>query len=114
MTDEEMERKMEFIIEQQAQFVVNFQKLEEAQTRGERRTSELEGAVVAIVNIVGRLAEAQERTDARISELAEAQTRLTDAQERTESALAETNERLNAFIVVVERYITNGRSEPSS
>lgn len=32
MTDEELRRKMEFILEQQAQFVIDIQKLREAQT----------------------------------------------------------------------------------
>lgn len=111
MTNEEMQRKMEFIIEQQAQFAVNFQKLEEAQTRADERTGELEGAMVAVVNLVGQLAEAQVRTDARLSQLA---TEVAEAQKRTAAALAETSERLNSLIVVVERYFSNGRNSQSS
>ena len=109
MTNEEMQRKMEFIIEQQAQFVVNFQKLEEAQTRAEERTGELEGAMVAVVNLVGQLAEGQVRTDARLSQLATEVSEVAKAQKRTEAALAETSERLNSVIIVVERYFSNGR-----
>jgi len=111
MTNEEMQRKMEFIVEQQAQFAVNLQKLEEMQVRAAERTGELEGAIVAIVNLVGKLAEGQER-------LAEGQERMAEGQARADARLAElaesqkrTDERLNAFIVVVERYITNGRGD---
>lgn len=111
MTNEEMQRKMEFIIEQQAQFAVNIQKLEESQTRAEKRMGELEGAMVTVVNLVGQLAEAQERTDARLSQLA---TEIAEAQKRTEAALAETSERLNSLIIVVERYFSNGRGNQSS
>ena len=35
MTNEEMQKLMQFILEQQAQFAVNIQKLEEAQARSE-------------------------------------------------------------------------------
>lgn len=106
MTNEEMQNKMQFIIEQQAQFAVNIQRLEEAQIR-------TEGAIVAIVNIVGKLTEAQERTEIKLAELAEAQ-KLTDARlSETNEALVETNERLNTFINVVERFISEGRNGKS-
>ena len=110
MTNEEMNRKMEFIVEQQAQFVVNFQRLEEAQTRADKRIEVLEGAMVTVVSLVGQLTKAQERTDARLAELA---LEVAEAQKHTNAALAEGNERLNSLIVVVERYFSNGRSGQS-
>lgn len=113
MTNEEMQRKMEFIVEQQAQFAVNMQKLEETQARAEQRTGELEGALVTVVNLVGQLAEAQVRTDARLSQLATEVAEVAKAQKRTEAALAETSERLNSLIIVVERYFSNGRGNQS-
>lgn len=103
MTDEEMNHRMEFIIEQQAQFSVNIQKLEEnmqklteAQTKSEQRMNRVEGAFVGLVNLIG---DAQKQTEARITELAQAQIR--------------TDERLNTFINVLERYIEsrNGGSQ---
>ncbi len=104
---------MECIIEQQAQFATNIQKLEESQTRAEARMNRTEGAIIAIVNIVGRLTEAQERTEIKLAELAEAQ-KLTDARlSETNEALVETNERLNTFINVVERFISEGRNGKS-
>ena len=65
-------------------------KLEEAQTRADERTGELEGAMVSVVNLVGQLAEAHVQTDARLSQLA---TEIAEAQKRTEAALAESSAR---------------------
>lgn len=117
MSEEEINRKLEFIIEQQAQFVADIHSLREVQAadsafmRESYRT--LTGAVTTIVDLVGKLAQAQERTDARLAELAVAQARtdakvaeLAEAQARTDKRLAQTDEHLNIFINVVERYIS--------
>ncbi len=95
---------MEFIIERQAQLVVN------QELAGERMTR--------IENVVGRLATASLE---RIEDLEEKMSALVDSQIRTDEsfkALAEsqarTDERLNIFINVVERYISkdaNGNSQ---
>lgn len=96
MSEEEMQKKMEFIVNQQAQFAVDIQQLGESQGK-------LTDAVIGVVGVVGKLAE-------RVEEIAEAQKR-TDAQlAETNAQLAETNGRLNIFINVVERYISEGRN----
>jgi hypothetical protein len=101
MTEEEIGKKIEFIIEQQAQFAVDIQALREVQAVDSAFMREsyqtLTGAVTTIISLVGKLAEAQERTEAKVAELAEAQTR--------------TDERLNVFIDVVERYISRNGKE---
>lgn len=110
MTEEEISKKIEFIIEQQAQFASDIQALREVQAADSALMKEsfltlresyhtLTGAVTTIVSLVGKLAEAQERTDAKVAELAEAQAR--------------TDERLNVFIDVVERYISRNGKEGS-
>ena len=82
MTQEEMERTMQFILQQQAQFAANMQQLAERQREtGERMTK--------IENVVLRLANAQ-----------------VEANERHK----ETEERLNALINTVERYISKRRN----
>ena len=103
MSEEEMRRKMEFIVEQQAQFAVDIRQLRESQSELTQKHGLLTDALTTIVGVVGKLAErveeiaeAQKQTDARLSRLAEAQ--------------AETNERLNIFINVVERYISERRN----
>ena len=111
MTNEEMERTMQFIVEQQAQFTTNIQKVEEAQLRDAPRLQRLEAAFVELVELARttderldsltdshrRLAEAQARTEGRVVELAE-------ATERQISQLAAHAEaRLSALTVHVDQ-----------
>lgn len=114
MNDEEMNKKMEFIIEQQAQFAVNIRKLEERledlQMKSEARMSRLEGAVVGVVGLIDRMIKVQERTDENVAELAKQALALAEAQARTNQRLIETDERLNTLITVVERFISEGRN----
>ena len=112
MTNEEIGQRIEFIIEQQAQFTSDIQILREIQAADNKLLKEqyrnLSDAVVSVVGMVGRLAEAQERTDRRIAELAEGLT-------RTDANVAELTERLNLFINVVEKYISrNGNNGSTS
>src|SRR6266516_7522183 len=103
MTNDEMQKTMQFILEQQAQTSLNLQKLEEAHSKAESRISRLEGAVVGVVNLIDRLTNAQERTDASVNELATRMNELADSQKRTD-------DRLNILINSVERYISEGRN----
>ncbi len=108
MTNEEMQRTMEFILEQQAQYAARMQ-------RDESRLTRLEDAFVMLVQMakltderldglvenMTLLAQAQGRADARLAELTEKMTELADAQMHTD-------ERLNALIDIVDRNITRG------
>jgi len=88
MSNEEMDKKMEFIVEQQAQFAADIEVMREVQAADAKLLKEqyrnLSDAVITVVGLVGTLAQAQTRTE----------------------------ERLNLFINVVERYISgNGGLE---
>ncbi len=95
MTSEEIQRTMDFILEQQAKAAAEIQQLS---TLGSR---------LARAQI-----KARKETDAKFAEL-------TEAQKKTEVALAElanaqtrTEERLDGFIAFVERYLSgNGRKQ---
>ncbi|CAN5236385.1 hypothetical protein BH18ACI2_BH18ACI2_25540 [soil metagenome] len=107
MSEEEMQRKMEFIIDQQAQFVTDIQQLQGAQGK-------LTDAVIGVVGMIGKLTEAQAQTNALVAALAQQTSEIAEAQKRTDARLAETDERLNIFINVVERYISrNGKDQAS-
>ncbi|HYX72992.1 MAG TPA: hypothetical protein VE732_09480 [Nitrososphaera sp.] len=93
MTNEEIEKTMQFILQQQAEFTSNFQKIEEARERDSARIKQLEESFRLLVQLA-------RNHDERLVSLAEAQL-------RTSEQLAETDERLNSLISVVERYITS-------
>src|SRR2546430_6743954 len=71
--------------------------------KAESRISRLGGAVVGVVNLIDRLTNAQERTDASVNELAIRMNELADSQKRTD-------DRLNILINSVERYISEARN----
>jgi hypothetical protein len=108
MSNEEMNKKMEFIVEQQAQFAADIQVMREVQAQDAKLLKEqdrkLSDAVVTVVGLIGSLTQAQTSTDGRINVLADSFNRLAQAQARTE-------ESLKILINVVERHISgNGGS----
>jgi hypothetical protein len=109
MSNEEMEKKMEFIVEQQAKFAAEIEIQREVQaTQGKR----LSDALIAVVGIVGKLAEAQVRMQESVNRLTEAQAGTEDRVIRLTEAQTRTEERLNILISVVERYFGgNGPAE---
>jgi hypothetical protein len=93
MNNEEFERKMSFIVEQQAQFAADIQQMRELQAQTE--------------NVVGRLAQATlegfKDVNAKIDSLVDSQIRLTEAQTLTDG-------NLRNLIAVVDRYFSEGRN----
>ena len=94
MSNEEFERKMEFILEQQAQFASD---------------------IGALQGIVTKLAQATlnrfEATDKRIDDVDERIAALVDSQIRTEENVKKTDEALRNLIAVVDRYFNEGRND---
>ena len=93
MNNEEFERKMAFVVEQQAQFAVDIQQMRELQAETE--------------NVVGRLAHATlegfKDVNVKIDSLVDSQIRLTEAQTHTD-------QNLTNLIAVVDRYFSEGRN----
>src|SRR5262250_3735309 len=84
MNNEEIERKMNFIVEQQAQFASDIQQLQESQTRTDRVVSRTAEVVAEMGEVVTRLATV---THAGFNEVNAKINALVDAQIRTEEHL---------------------------
>jgi len=101
MTNEEMERAVELVVKQRAQFAADPQKLGHAHGETEKTLGTVVGLLGQVAETQVQMAEAPARTDSRIADLAQ-------LQKRTDEALAPTNERLKSLLVVAERYFSNG------
>jgi Tfp pilus assembly protein PilN len=116
MNNEEMKKKMEFIVEQQAQFAADIQVMREVQAQDAKQFNEqdrkLSDAMVGLLGFLGILTQAQTRSEERIDLLARKQITTDEEINRLEQAQARTEERLNALISVVERFFSgNGGTE---
>jgi len=98
MTNEQFESRVQFIVEQQAQFSADIQQLKEVQAEITTKHNHLTEALTMVVGVVGKLAQVQDRTDKQLSELTNKQ--------------ADTDDRLNALIGVVERYFNGNGAGP--
>ncbi len=98
--DEELQRNINFIIQQQAQFTADMQQLRETQARSEQKWERTEGGIRALLSI----AEIHQQESA---ELRQAQA---EAQARTDARLVETGERVDALVNTVERLISERRN----
>jgi hypothetical protein len=100
MSNEEWDRKIEFLLNQQAQFDIDMRRLEAAQAASERRLDRTAEVLSSYATI---LFENFKITDARIRDLTESQ-KLTNTkiQELTESQKL-TDEELRKFIAKVDR-----------
>ena len=87
MTNEDLEKAMQFILEQQAQFVANQQQISERVSHLEANTNE-------------RLS----RLETNMAEMARAQTHMNEVVAVMAETHRHTEEKLDAFIGVLERY----------
>ena len=93
MTNEQMERKMEFIVETLARVAVN-------DVKHEMRLSRLERIAKLMIRTGLRERSAQSEGDERLKN---AMAELAEAQKRTEESIAHTDKRLDALIDIVRR-----------
>jgi hypothetical protein len=98
MSDEEMNKKMEFIVEQQAKFAADIEILREVQAADARRLGD---GLLSMMDIVGHLTRTQIRTEETVNTLAQAQ--------------AHNEERLTILINIVERHMggNGGSTSPA-
>jgi hypothetical protein len=116
MNDDEMNKKMEFIVEQQAKFAADIEIMREVQAAESKLHNEqnrrLSDGLIGLVDIVGGLTRAQIGADGRIDSLAEVQKRTDENLMRLSEAQTQTEASLKILISVVERHISgNGGAE---
>jgi septal ring factor EnvC (AmiA/AmiB activator) len=104
MTEDPIERNMHFLVEQQAQFSADIERLKGTQERTQQQLEanqkQLEKNQQQIYDLAGALT-----TVVRLyGEMSEKQKELIEAQKKTEAQQAVTGERLQIFIDVVESF----------
>ncbi len=114
MPNEEIERKMEFIIEHQAQFSSQIGQLEDLVTRlaqttmdrfqvNDKRFDEMDERIAALINSQIQTEENLKKTDEQVKK--------TDEQvKKTDEHLKKTDELLKNLIAVVDRYFREGKN----
>lgn len=102
MTNEEIQRTMGFILEQQAQFASNIQRLQEDRIRDSPRLTRLEESFQLLVRLA-------ETTDTRLDRLESNANALEANMTALAAAQTHTDERLSALIDIV-REDRNGKS----
>jgi len=100
MSNEELERRMAFIVEQQAQFASDIQQLREAQTQTDQVVAQTGEIVARLANVT---LEGFKDVNAKINALV-------DSQIRTDENVSRTDENLRNLIAVVDRYFSEGRN----
>ena len=100
MTNEQLERKMEFIVETLARVSVNDEKRQQDYERHERRLDRLER--IAKLMVRSGLRERRTRSEAD-ERLTKALADLAQAQKRTEESIAHTDSKLDALVDIVRR-----------
>ena len=106
MDDEKLEKTIEFILNNQAQFTVDIQKMQEAQKEGEKRVNVLERVCLNLYNASVEQKDAIAEQTKNINQLSADVKELRDGQK-------ETDERLNAVILMAEKFFSgeNGNSK---
>ena len=104
MDDEKLQKTMEFILNNQAQFTVDIQKIQESHKEAEKRVGTLERVSLNLYNasveqgkIIAQLSEEVRKTH----EIHEEEMSDIRANQK------ETDERLNAVILMVEKFLGN-------
>jgi len=100
MMDEEMQRTMQFLLDQQAQFNARLQKDEERMKKDEERIARVE-------NAMGILTELARRADERMDDAGKRMNNFDANFSLLNEKMAETVQRLDALIIIVERYLSN-------
>jgi hypothetical protein len=114
MTDEERQRAIDFIVEQQAKNVVEIDKLIESHRQAEHRFDRDERVLTLMIRAGRRARDHMREQDMRfagqIGIVTEKLAELAEAQVRTEASIAHTDSRLDALVDIVRRQHNGGKN----
>jgi predicted transcriptional regulator len=103
MTNDELERAMQFILNQQAQFAADQQQVNERVSRLETNMAELAQAQTQLTQVQAQAGQTQ-------AQMGQVQAHLNEVLAAMLEAHKHTEEKLDAFIGVLERYISEDRN----
>jgi hypothetical protein len=95
MSPEDMQRTMQFLLQQQAQFSADLSKLEQ-------KTDRIADGLIGLTSVVGQLAAAQLRTDEQLKELRE---QLGASNAGLAAHIGSVESHLNVLIDMFERHL---------
>lgn len=102
MTNEEMQRTMEFIVAHQAQFAASMQRLDEERVRDAPRLARLEESSLRLEQSFQLLVQLAETTDARLDELESRVPRLEESYQLLVRLVETADARLNQLELPVQ------------
>lgn len=113
MDDEKLQKTIEFILNNQAQFTVDIQKLQESQKEGEKRVNVLERVCLNLYNASVEQKDAIAEQNQAIVEQTKNVNQLSVNVKELREAQKETDARLNAVILMAEKFFSaeNGDSK---
>ena len=113
MDDKKLEKTIEFILNNQAQFTVDIQLLQEANKDAEKRISVLERATINFYNALTKTNENVDAIAEKVSVISDKVDVITDKVDKLADFQKETDERLNAVILMAEKFFSgeNGNSK---
>lgn len=112
MDNDKIEKTIEIILQNQAQFYTDLQKMQEVQKESEKRIGALERAIVSLGNVTMTTAETVNKLSETVDKLTERVDKLTEKVDLLADTQKETDERLNAVILMAEKFFSrNGNSE---
>ena len=113
MDEEKIKSTIEILLQNQAQFYANLQMMQETNKDAEKRISVLERATVNLYNATTKTNETVDKLAGSVGGLTNVVDGLADKVAQLVEAQKETDERLNAAIFMVEKFLSsqNGKSE---
>lgn len=102
MNEKKIDKTIDFLLQQQAQFFADLEGLKEVQIAAEKRVNGIERACINLYNVSVEQNKATVEQGKNITKISEG---IAKMQEETKDRFKETDDRLNAVIFMVEKFI---------